>query len=106
MATSKYDVSSSTGGYDDISGEAAFPQPSHALSHKLNSALSFSFADAEIREVLRTLDERNFHNSPESRRWLRLDTQKEIIDCNGDIIKDFGLVAEVRFLHERSSQSH
>ena len=90
------DVGSSTIHYNDAPIGLALPQRSHAISHKLNSVLSSSFADAEIREALRTLDERQTHNSPEIRRWLRLDTQKEVIDRNGDIIQNFGLVAEVR----------
>ena len=95
MAVTDYDLTSLTASYDDNPTNSAFPQRSHALSNKLNSILSTSFADVEIREALRTLDERQIRNSPETRRWLRLDTQKEVIDCNSDIIKDFGHVAEV-----------
>ena len=72
------------------------PQKSNAISTKLSSILATSFVDADIREALRTLDESETQNTPETRRRLRLDAQKEVIERNGDIIKDFGHVAEVR----------
>jgi hypothetical protein len=70
-------------------------QRSSALSNKITSILSTSFTDAEIREGLNTLDEKHVQNTAETRRRLRIDVQKELIDCNGDIVRDFGLVAEV-----------
>jgi len=57
--------------------------------------LSASYADLEIRDVLETLDARGVQNTAETRRQLRLDVQKDVIECNGEIIKDFGQVAEV-----------
>ncbi len=71
-------------------------QRSSALSNKLSSVLAASYADSEIRDALRTLDEEELKNTAETRRGLRLDVQKEVIERNGDIIKDFGHVAEVR----------
>lgn len=76
---------------------ASAPQKSNALSNKISTVLSASYADSEIREALRTLDEKSIKNSAETRRKLRLDVQKEVIERNGDIIKDFGHIAEVRF---------
>jgi hypothetical protein len=49
----------------------------------------------EIRDALETLDARGVQNTAETRRQLRLDVQKDVIECNGEIIKDFGQVAEV-----------
>jgi conserved oligomeric Golgi complex subunit 6 len=66
-----------------------------ALSNKLTSVLSASYADLEIRDALETLDERGIENTPETRRRLRLDVQKEVIQCNGEIISEFGQIAEV-----------
>lgn len=40
------------------------------------------------------LDERGLQNTAETRRNLRLDIQQELIDCNGEIVQDFGKVAE------------
>jgi hypothetical protein len=57
--------------------------------------LSASYADLEIRDALETLDSRGVENTSETRRQLRLDVQKEVVQCNGEIIKDFGQVAEV-----------
>jgi len=70
---------------------------SNALSSRITSVLSASYADLEIRDALETLDARGVQNSAETRRQLRLDVQKEVIQCNGEIIQDFGQVAEVRW---------
>ena len=82
------------GDYEDASYSTSLPKSS-AISHKLTSILSTSFANTELRDVLRGLDEKGIQNTPETRRRLRLDAQKEVIDRNSDIIQDFGLVAEV-----------
>ena len=83
--------------FEDRLNVASAPQKSNALANKISAVLSASYADSEIREALRTLDEKNIKNSTETRRSLRLDAQKEVIERNGDIVKDFGHVAEVRF---------
>lgn len=67
----------------------------NALSSRITSVLSASYADLEIRDALETLDARGVRNTAETRRQLRLDVQKEVIQCNGDIVKDFGEVAQV-----------
>ncbi|KAI0012392.1 oligomeric Golgi complex subunit 6 [Xylariaceae sp. FL0662B] len=64
------------------------------VSSKITTVLSTSYADAEFRESLALLDERRVTNSAETRRQLRLDVQKEVIDSNGEIITEFGRVAE------------
>ncbi|KAF1834290.1 oligomeric complex COG6 [Decorospora gaudefroyi] len=66
----------------------------NALSSRITSVLSASYADLEIRDALETLDARGIQNTAETRRQLRLDVQKEVIQCNGEIVKDFGQVAE------------
>lgn len=68
---------------------------STALSNRLTSVLSASYADSDIRDALGTLDRRGIKNTAEKRRQLRLDVQKEVLDCNGEIVADFGKVAEV-----------
>lgn len=85
----------------------SWPGPSHifptnatalrssALSNRLTSVLSTSYTDPEIRDALETLDRRGIRNSAETRRRLRVKLQREVILCNGDIIKDFGTIAEV-----------
>ncbi|KAK0714297.1 oligomeric Golgi complex subunit 6 [Apiosordaria backusii] len=64
------------------------------LSSKVTSVLSSSYADTEFREALALLDERGVLNTPETRRQLRLDLQKEVIDSNGEIIDEFSKVSE------------
>ncbi|KAI9707191.1 MAG: Golgi transport complex subunit 6 [Candelina mexicana] len=67
---------------------------SSALSNKLISVLSTSYADLEIRDALEILDARGIANTQETRRHLRLDVQREVIDCNAQIVEEFGQVAE------------
>lgn len=66
------------------------------FSAKVITVLATSYADAEFRESLALLDESGVKNTPQVRRKLRLDVQKEVIDSNGEIIDEFGKVAEVR----------
>lgn len=80
----------------------AFRNP---LSTKVTTVLAASYADSDIRDALKLLDERNLQNSSETRRQIRLDVQKEVIESNGDIIREFGHVAEVR-LSFNSEDNH
>lgn len=66
-----------------------------ALNTKISSVLSASYSDLDVRAALETLDSRGIQNNQETRRNLRLDVQKEIIECNAEIIDDFGAVAQV-----------
>ena len=68
---------------------------SNVLSNKITSVLSASYADSEIRNALALLDTHGTTNTAETRRNLRLDAQKELIDCNVAILEEFGQVAEV-----------
>jgi hypothetical protein len=85
-------------GSDTLQASPAAPfGPSRSnLSAKVTSVLSASYADLEIRDALNLLDERGVKSNAETRRQLRLDIQKEVIDSNGLIIREFGVVAEVR----------
>ncbi|EGP86844.1 unnamed protein product [Zymoseptoria tritici ST99CH_1A5] len=67
---------------------------SNALQNRITSVLSASYSDLEIRDALSILDERGLQNTAETRRNLRLDVQEELIQCNGEIVQDFGKVAE------------
>lgn len=66
-----------------------------SLSSKVSAVLSASYADTEFRESLALLDDRQVHSTSETRRTLRLDLQKEVIDSNGEIIDEFDKVAQV-----------
>ncbi|TKA60182.1 hypothetical protein B0A49_11392 [Cryomyces minteri] len=71
------------------------PAPrSSALSNRITNVLASSYADLEIRDALETLDARGIKNTQETRRQLRLDVQRELIERNGEIVRDFGQVAE------------
>ncbi|EME42363.1 hypothetical protein DOTSEDRAFT_73250 [Dothistroma septosporum NZE10] len=70
------------------------PGRSNALQSRITSVLSASYADLEIRDALDILDERGLQNTADTRRNLRLDVQEELIHCNGEILHDFGRVAE------------
>ncbi|KAL8893136.1 MAG: hypothetical protein Q9215_000142 [Flavoplaca cf. flavocitrina] len=69
-------------------------QRSLALSNKLSGVLSVSYADPEIRDALRLLDLKNIQNTPDSRRSIRSDLQKDVMECNSSIVQEFGQVAE------------
>ncbi|KAI1262057.1 oligomeric complex COG6 [Xylariaceae sp. FL1019] len=64
------------------------------ISSQVTTVLSTSYADADFRAALALLDDRAVPNTAETRRQLRLDVQKEVIDTNGHIIAEFGRVAE------------
>ncbi|GJC87333.1 conserved oligomeric golgi complex subunit 6 [Colletotrichum liriopes] len=64
------------------------------LSSKVTTVLSTSYADSEFRDALQLLDSRGLKNTAETRRQLRLDLQKEVVDSNGEIVYQFGLVAD------------
>ncbi|KAI9652849.1 MAG: Golgi transport complex subunit 6 [Alyxoria varia] len=88
-------VAQSEGAGSPLSASTSLPGPRGSqLSSKISSVLSTSFADLEIRDALNTLDERGIKNDADTRRNLRLEVQKEIIQCNADVIDDFGHVAQ------------
>ena len=67
----------------------------NALTSKVTAVLSTSYSDTEFRDALSLLDERGIKNDGKTRRQIRLDLQKEVIDSNGEVITEFGHVAEV-----------
>lgn len=67
-----------------------------ALSAKISSALSTSYADSEIREALRLFDLRRAQTNNNDSYGLKALAEKEVIDSNAQVIDDFGHVAAVR----------
>lgn len=65
------------------------------FTNKLTSVLSGLYVDSDIRDALSVLDDRRLRNDAETRRRLRLETQKQVIDGNGYVVQDFSKVAEV-----------
>lgn len=68
------------------------------FSSKVTTVLATSYADSEFRGALSLIDDRGITNSAATRRQVRLQLQKEVIDSNGNIIVEFGRVADVRAL--------
>lgn len=97
MATSYFQDRSTPVSQNDASPTtpSVTSRGANALSSRITSVLSASYADLDIRQALETLDARGLQNSAETRRQIRLQVQKEVIECNGDIVKDFGEVAQV-----------
>ncbi|RVX75186.1 hypothetical protein B0A52_00538 [Exophiala mesophila] len=91
FSPSTIDVSSSLGSSADATTAARKP---NALGTKVTSVLSSSYADHEIRDALRLLDDRGLQNDQDTRRNLKTNAQKDVIDCNAKIVDDFGAVAE------------
>lgn len=75
--------------------DGAASKRSNALSNKLTSVLSSSYANSETRDALRLLDARGARNVEGFRLSLKSDAQKEVIDANARIVDDFGKVANV-----------
>lgn len=100
MATTYFDqIRSPSIGGRDAQSPISTPGPSStklsALQGRITSVLSASYADLDIRDALETLDDRHIRNTPDARRNLRLEVQQELIQCNGEVVDDFGKVAEV-----------
>jgi hypothetical protein len=99
--TTDYFVARKHSGFNDgletpLSPTSAQALRSNPLSAKVTSVLSASYADSDIRDALTLLDKRNLENNSETRRQMRLDVQKEVIESNGSVIREFSHVAEVR----------
>lgn len=93
-------------GSRSVSQSTAPPKSSTALTSRVATILSTSYSDAEFRDALVLLDERGVINDPETRRQLRLDLQKEVIDSNSSVVAEFGKIAEVRPLHIPMKRGH
>ncbi|KAI3393525.1 hypothetical protein diail_4161 [Diaporthe ilicicola] len=72
---------------------SAFKGP-NPFSSKITTVLATSYADSEFRGALSLTDDRGITNSAATRRQVRLQLQKEVIDSNGNIIVEFGRVAD------------
>lgn len=93
---SRDNSSSSISFTDNHPQPPATPKGLTPLTSKVTSVLSTTHSDAEFRDALSLLDERGVRNDAEIRRRVRLDLQREVIDSNGEVIAEFGRVAEVR----------
>lgn len=62
---------------------------------KVASVLSTSYSDTDFRDAILLADQRAVGTNVKNRRQLRLDLLGEAIGCNGEIVGEMGLVAEV-----------
>lgn len=65
------------------------------LAVKVSVVLSTSYSDADFRGTIALIDQRGMKNDWKTRRRLRLDLQKEVIEENGKILDGFGSVSVV-----------
>lgn len=90
---------------DTVDNEGSVAKRGNALSNKLNSVLSSSYADTETRDALRLLDTRYNAQDLQGDFDLKYESQKEVIEANGKIIDDFSQVAKVLQSQSASSQA-
>lgn len=80
---------------DGPDGDLSSAKRNNVLTSKLTSVLSSSYADSEIRDALRVFDGRYGRDELDSEFDLKYETQREVIEANARIIKDFSEVAKV-----------
>lgn len=68
---------------------------SNPLASKVSAVLSTSYSDADFHGTVGLIDTRGIKNDGKTRRRLRLDLQKEVIEKNGKVLDDFGSVSDV-----------
>ena len=96
MTTSAASLRSPSASYDvdSIDNDGSSTRRGNALSNKLTSVLSSSYADSEIRDALRLYDTR-YSDKVSQGIDLKYEAQKEVIEANGRIVDDFSKVAKV-----------
>lgn len=70
---------------------------SNVLSAKTTQILSYSATDPDIKDALTTFPYEFDQNTAETRRKLRVQVFQDTVLSNASIIKDFGLIASVRY---------
>lgn len=80
---------------DTLVSDALSARRGNALSNKLTSVLSSSYADTEIRDALRIYDARYGAQELTQDIDLKHEAQKRVIEGNARIVDDFSKVAKV-----------
>lgn len=80
---------------DALGDNGSSARRGNALSNKLTSVLSSSYADSEIRDALRLYDSRYGQDEADTNHDLKYQAQKEVIEANARIVDDFSKVAKV-----------
>ncbi|KAK5957699.1 Golgi transport complex subunit 6 [Knufia fluminis] len=79
---------------DALGDNGSSARRGNALSNKLTSVLSSSYADSEIRDALRLYDSRYGQDEADTNHDLKYQAQKEVIEANARIVDDFSKVAK------------
>ncbi|KAF1809000.1 oligomeric complex COG6 [Eremomyces bilateralis CBS 781.70] len=90
MGSPFFDESASTDA--TLAEGPSFPRGS-TVSSRISNILSVSYADQAIRDALQTLQSRGASDYNQVRRHFYHDVQKETIQCNAEVVQDFGKIA-------------
>lgn len=74
---------------------STYSRSSNPLLSRVTEVLSTSYADAEFRQTLQLVDERQVHSDSKARRGLKLALHRELLEQNASILREFGKVVEV-----------
>ena len=66
------------------------------LTHRVTAILSSAYSDSDFRQTLSSLEGRSIWHDAGTRRQLRLQLQREVIEHDGVIIDEFGKITDVR----------
>lgn len=80
---------------DSHASSSTWNKSGNPLATRVSSILSTSYSDADFRGTLTVIDGRGIKNDGNARRRLRLHLQREVIEKNGKVLDEFGLVSEV-----------
>lgn len=67
----------------------------HALSSRISSVLSLSYVDTDVDSALQTLDLQGTPDLAELRQKFRQSVQRQVIDENAVVVRDFSQVSKV-----------
>jgi conserved oligomeric Golgi complex subunit 6 len=105
MTTSSILIQDDRDGLLAAEGDGSSVKRANALSARISSVLSTSYADTEIRQALRLFELRQGQASSDSSYGsgdLKALAEKQVIDSNAQVVDDFGHVAAVS--HNARSQ--
>lgn len=89
---------------DSVGLDASFSKRGTALSNKLTSILSSSYADTETRDALRLFDLRYGDKWAKTEFDVKYEAQREVTEANARIVDDFSKVAKVGCFHSYKRQ--
>jgi conserved oligomeric Golgi complex subunit 6 len=81
-------------------GDGSSVKRANALSARISTVLSTSYADTEIRQALRLFELRHSQGGSDASYGssdLKALAEKEVVDSNAQVVDDFGHVAAVSY---------